>query len=59
MLFHRRRMNNVQYVLLGVLFGSSVYLWTTKKPIYDHQQNLIQVNAYEIAGPILTSKSIS
>lgn len=47
MLFHRRRMNAVRYALLGVLFGSSVYFWTTKKPIYDYQQNLIQVNGYD------------
>ncbi|KAK4027065.1 hypothetical protein OUZ56_016084 [Daphnia magna] len=29
-MFHRRRLSVLQYVLLGIFFGSSVYLWTNR-----------------------------
>ncbi len=40
-MFHRRRLNGLQYVLLGVLFGSSVYLWTKRASINERFEETV------------------
>ena len=40
-MLHRRRLNGLQYVLLGVLFGSSFYLWTRRASIHNQLEQTV------------------
>jgi hypothetical protein len=52
-MFHRRRLTILQYMLLGIFFGSSVYLWTNRigitrpfNAVLLQDENLLQVGLF-------------